>query len=110
MVYAGDSKSPGGNPVRVRLSPRALAVLIHAALVTAAGAQQRSLIGTAVSATTGEPLPFSIVALLPGFAQRFTDGAGRFAFASVGGGRYHLVVRQIGFYPVDTTIIVGADT
>ena len=110
MVYAGDSKSPGGNPVRVRLSPRALAILVHAALVTAAGAQQRSLTGTVVSATSGEPLPFSIVALLPGFAQRFTDQAGRFEFSGVAPGRYHLVVRQIGFYPVDTTIIFTADT
>ena len=109
MVYAGDSKSPGGNPVRVRLSPRALTFLIQAALVTAAGAQQRPLTGTIVSATSGEPLPFSIVALLPGFAQRFTNQAGRFAFSGVPAGSYHLVVRQIGYYPLDSTITVGAD-
>ena len=110
MVYAGDSKSPGGNPVRVRLSPRAYAVLIHTVLVTAARAQQRPLTGTVVSATSGEALPFSIVALVPGFAQHFTDQAGHFVFSGVPPGRYHLVVRQIGYYPLDTAIVLGADT
>ena len=110
MVYAGDSKSPGGNPVRVRLSPRALTILIHAALATAAGAQQGTLTGTVVSATSGEPLPYSIVALLPGFPQRFTDQRGRFAFSGVAPGRYHLVVRQIGYEPIDTAIVVGEDS
>ena len=107
MVYAGDSKSPGGNPVRVRLSPRAFTSLLLVVLATPARAQNFS--GTVVSANSGEPLPFSIVALLPGFEQRFSDGAGRFEFPGVHAGRYHLVVRQIGYYPLDSVFAIGAD-
>src|SRR5207247_4946764 len=103
-------KSPGGNPVRLRLSRQPLTILMHAALATAAAAQQGTLTGTVVSATSGEPLPYSIVALLPGFPQRFTDQRGRFAFSGVAPGRYHLVVRQIGYEPIDTAIVVGEDS
>ena len=47
--------------------------------------------------------------MLPGFDQRFTDGAGRFEFPGAHPGRYHLVVRQIGYYPLDSAIAIAAD-
>ena len=108
MVYAGDSKSPGGNPVRVRLSPRAFTHLSFVALALPARAQ--TFRGSVVSATSGQPLSYSIVALLPGFDQRFTDVTGRFEFRAVQAGRYHLIVRQIGYSPLDTAIVVGPDS
>ena len=98
--------------MRVRLPPRASAILLHIVVSTAAVAQQpaANLSGTVVSATTGDPVPFAIVALGPGFPPRFTDQAGHFAFPGVSAGRYHLVARQIGYFPVDTALDVAGDT
>jgi hypothetical protein len=65
--------------------------------------------GTVVSAETAEPLAFSIVSLQPGLAEHFTDQAGAFTFTNVSGGTYRLLVRQIGYVPADTTIVVRPD-
>ena len=110
MADATDSKSVGGNPMRVRLSPRASAMtyllLIAAQLVAA----QPALRGTVVSAETGLPLSFSIVTLHPNVGRQFTDGAGAFAFAGAKPGTYLLSVRQIGYTPLDTQIVVRGDS
>src|SRR6266404_3403533 len=96
MADATDSKSVGGNPMRVRLSPRASALMLFIPPVYAqlGTAQQPSLRGTVVSAESGAPLGFSIVSLRPNAGRQFTDSAGVFAFAGVAG-RYVLSVRQI---------------
>jgi hypothetical protein len=73
-------------------------------------AQQASLRGTVVSAETGQPLGFSIVTLHPNVGRQFTDGAGAFAFAGSTPGTYLLSVRQIGYTPLDTQIVVGGDS
>ena len=65
--------------------------------------------GTVVSAETGEPLSFSIVSLRPGLAEHFTDQAGAFTFDGVPAGTYRLLVRQIGYTPADTTLVVGPE-
>jgi Carboxypeptidase regulatory-like domain len=65
--------------------------------------------GTVVSAESSEPLAFSIVSLRPGLADKFTDGAGAFAFAGIEPGTYRLLVRQIGFTPAETTLVIGPD-
>ena len=111
MADATDSKSVGGNPMRVRLSPRASAMMllippVYAQLATA---QQQSLRGTVVNAESGAPLGFSIVSLRPNAGRLFTDSAGVFAFAGVAG-RYVLSVRQIGYTPLDTQIVVRGDS
>jgi len=73
-------------------------------------AQQPSLHGTVVSAETGEPLAFSIVTLHPNVGRQFTDGAGAFAFVGTRPGSYVLSVRQIGYTPLDTQIVVAGDS
>ena len=84
-----------------------LLLLAGAQLATA---QQSSLRGTVVSAETGQPLSFSIVTLHPDGGRQFTDGAGTFVFAGPKPGAYLLSVRQIGYTPLDTQIVVGKDT
>ena len=112
MADATDSKSVGGNPMRVRLSPRAsvLVGLLWAFNALLAVAQQPSFRGTVVSAETREPLGFSIVILHPTFGERFTDAAGAFAFEGTTGGSYLLSVRQIGYAPLDTQLIIAGDS
>ena len=111
MADATDSKSVGGNPMRVRLSPRASAMMLLVPLLYAqlATPQQPSLRGTVVSAESGEPLGFSIVSLRPTGGRQFTDSAGAFAFTTTAG-RYVLSVRQIGYTPVDTEVVVRGDS
>ena len=112
MADATDSKSVGGNPMRVRLSPRASAMtwLLWSAFASVASAQQPSLRGTVVSAETGQPLGYSIVSLHPRFGKQFTDAAGAFAFTGVPAGTSILSVRQIGYTPLDTQVVVRADS
>jgi hypothetical protein len=75
-----------------------------------AAAQQPSLRGTVVSAETGQPLAFSIVTLHPSVGRQFTDAAGAFAFAGSKPGTYILSVRQIGYAPHDTQVVIGGDS
>jgi hypothetical protein len=63
--------------------------------------------GTVRGAESGQPLAFSIVSLLPKGLRQFTDGAGAFAFDATTPGTYILSVRQIGYAPLDTQIVVG---
>ncbi|HXG97583.1 MAG TPA: carboxypeptidase-like regulatory domain-containing protein [Gemmatimonadales bacterium] len=98
--------------MRVRLSPRAsvttlLIPLLYAPLATA---QQPSLHGTVVSTESGEPLGFSIVSLRPNGGRQFTDSAGAFAFTAPAAGSYVLSVRQIGYTPLDTQIVIRGDS
>ena len=83
------------------------------ALVAIAAALQTpetpTLHGTVVSAESREPLGFSIVTLMPGGRRQFTDSAGRFSFVDTPSGRYVLSVRQIGYAPLDTPIVVTAE-
>lgn len=68
-----------------------------------------SLVRGVVRSAAGEPIPYVVVALEPGFARRFTDDSGAFAFLRVPPGTYRLLARQIGFKPLDTTVVVVPD-
>jgi len=79
-----------------------------------AGAQRRpggsgaATVRGVVRATTGDAIPYASVALLPALAARFTDDSGAFVFTGVVPGTYHLVARQVGYKPRDTTVVVEA--
>jgi hypothetical protein len=62
--------------------------------------------GSVVAAGTDQPLAFSIVALRPGVSDHFTDQDGTFRFTDVAPGIYRLIVRQIGYSPADSIVIV----
>jgi hypothetical protein len=64
--------------------------------------------GTVRSAETGQPLGFSIVTLQPTGGRQFTDAAGGFAFADLPPATYRLSIRQIGYAPLDTQVVVRA--
>jgi hypothetical protein len=68
-----------------------------------------SVVRGVVMAGPGEPVPYAVVALVPRFAQRFTDESGAFSFSRVPAGTYHIVARQVGFKPFDTTMVVAAN-
>ena len=83
--------------------------LLWLACAPVASAQQPSLRGTVISAETREPLGLTIVTLHPGLGTQFTDVAGAFSFENVGAGTYLLSVRQIGYVPLDTQIVLHSD-
>ncbi|HEV8382167.1 MAG TPA: carboxypeptidase regulatory-like domain-containing protein [Gemmatimonadales bacterium] len=63
--------------------------------------------GRVVSAESGQPLGFSIVMLNPNVGRQFTDASGAFAFADTKAGTYLLSVRQIGYTPLDTQVVIN---
>src|SRR5438105_15027984 len=73
-------------------------------------ATAQSLRGVVVSAETGEPIGFTLVTLYPNLGKQFTDAAGAFASAHAKSGKYILSVRQIGYAPLDTQIVVTGDS
>ena len=97
-----------------RLSALALA-LIPLVLPRALAGQAVPLKGGAgvvrgvVLAGPDEPVAYAVVALQPRFPQRFTDASGAFDFTHVPAGTYHLIARQVGFKPLDTTVVVATD-
>ena len=64
--------------------------------------------GTIVADGTRRPISFSTVRLQPLGRDRFTDQGGAFVFYAVAPGTYVLHVRQVGYLPQDTTIVVTA--
>ena len=78
-------------------------------LATVVSAPLGTVHGTVVAAETGEPLGYSIVSLRPTLDEHFTDQHGAFTFAGVAPGTYRLLVRQIGYVPADTTLVVTSD-
>jgi hypothetical protein len=93
--------------MRVRLSiPLALlAIGAGAASAWSQDAGARAGVRGVVRSGSGELIAYAVVALAPGYGQRFTDDAGAFAFGNVPPGTYHLLVRQVGFKPFDTTVV-----
>ena len=66
---------------------------------------QATLRGRVLAAGSGEPLAYSVVAVMPGSAL-FTDQAGAFQIPGLAPGSYRVAVRHIGYVPFDTTLAV----
>ncbi len=90
----------------------ALAALA-AAWPAAAPAQQspgRGSLHVVVQSTLGDRIAYAVVGLEPGFARRFSDDSGTITFLRIAPGTYHLLARQVGYKPRDTTVTVVADS
>jgi hypothetical protein len=85
------------------------ALILWLASAQLGSAQQPSLRGSVISAETRDPLGFSIVTLHPNVGKQFTDLLGVFEFPDIPAGTYLLSVRQIGYVPLDTQIVVRGD-
>jgi len=74
-----------------------------------AQARDVTLRGTVLTAETSEPVPYGIIEV-DRLARRLTDQAGVFQIGPLRAGSHHLVVRQIGYLPFDSTIAIPATT
>jgi hypothetical protein len=84
--------------------------LVPSLLLIPCSATGQGLRGTVASAETGLPIGYSIVTLYPNVGSQFTDLGGAFAFVDTHGGTYILSVRQIGYVPLDTQIVIPSDS
>ena len=101
---------------RMRPGRRAAGVLAAVLAAGAAAAPVRAqqpqaapgpgIVRGTVRGLDGGPIPYAVVALLPGYDLRFTDASGAFVFQNVAPAAYHLLARQVGFRPRDTTVVV----
>jgi len=69
-----------------------------------------TLTGTVIAEATRQPLPYSTVVIDPIGHERFTDQGGSFTYFAVPAGKYKVKIRQLGYTPLDTTIVVTAAT
>ncbi len=81
-----------------------MAVMLAAA--PAQAQQPSATVRGAVVSESGEPVPYAVVVLEPGFSQRFADEDGRFAITRVAPGPYRLIARQVGYSPFDSLISI----
>ena len=85
---------------------------IHAQQVspppTAAQGPLVTLTGLVRAEATGQPLPYSTVTIDQIGMERFTDQAGAFTYFAVPAGKYKIRIRQIGYTPLDSTIVINS--
>jgi hypothetical protein len=100
------------------MNARALAVLALGLSLAAPAAAQRSLRpqparvtvrGTVVDATSGTPLPNTMIRLVEANRGVLADSLGRFSFPDVAPGTQTLAVKQYGYEEIDTDIEVSAE-
>ena len=102
--------SQRGPTLNRAIVPFALAALVAGAVTPVARAQDvtppSGIVRGSVRAVTGERIPYAIVSIVPAGRQRFADDSGAFWIDGIAPGPHRVRVRQIGFSPYDTTIIV----
>ncbi|HUQ18983.1 MAG TPA: carboxypeptidase regulatory-like domain-containing protein [Gemmatimonadaceae bacterium] len=67
-----------------------------------------TLEGSVVSGAMGQPIPYTTILIEPIGRERFTDQSGRFVYFSVAPGKYRIRIRQVGYSPIDTTMMLTA--
>jgi hypothetical protein len=67
-----------------------------------------TLSGLIRAEASGAPLAYSTVVIDPLGRERFTDQGGTFRYFAVPAGKYRIRVRQLGYIPVDTTMMLSA--
>jgi hypothetical protein len=105
--------------------PAAASAIAMCVLATLAGAQQGGAVGSpasaapgdsvtikgdVVAAAGGQPLAYATVIIEPGHRKRFADAGGAFIMGPLALGTYRLRVRQIGFGPRDTVLVLSSTT
>lgn len=81
------------------------------AALTAAHAQNATVVAQVVLREAGEPLAFTTVSVFPHGYQRLTTERGMIVLRDLAPGEIHLRFRRIGFSPKDTTIpLIANDT
>jgi carboxypeptidase family protein len=95
--------------------PAAVGVLItlSASVLGAQGTrlprQAFTLTGRVIAENSGNPLPYSAITLDPGAREKLTDESGVFKYYEVPPGSYRVHVRQLGYIPLDTTVVFPPD-
>lgn len=98
--------------VSVSVVPRVAVILLSLAAASVARAQASSA-GPVIRGIVLDPangsLGYSVVSITGSDRQILTDDAGRFVFAALSPGSYHLRARHLGFLPLDTVVTLTAD-
>ena len=95
----------------VRLLSGTLGGLLGGLLMSSAPlvvAAQAAIVHGVVVDPAGGPLAYSVVSLDRTDRQILTDEAGRFLFAGLDAGAYHVRARHLGYLPFDTVVTISA--
>jgi hypothetical protein len=85
-----------------------VAVCVSTALGTARG-QHATVTGRVVARESGEPVGAAAISVLPRGTPRLAGESGAFVLRDLPPGEVRLRFRRIGFAPVDTALVVGAN-
>ena len=97
---------------RLLAASRSRAIVLAIAggtVVPAIAAGQSPVIRGVVLDSMGAQLGYSVVSIVPNDRRILADDAGRFVFAGIDPGTYHLRARHLGYLPLDTVVIVRPD-
>ena len=78
--------------------------------VVPAAAQQSAVHVTVTAASTGQVLGFALVAIPTLGLERFSSERGQLTFPQIPVGTYRMRVRQLGYEPFETTVVVKSGT
>ncbi len=96
---------------RSRFLRAAVPALLLLGLAPRALAQQATGVLTGyVTDTAGARVPYALVSIGPAGSERFTDERGGFLAAGLGTGAHRVRVRQVGFTPFDSAVVVTPAT
>jgi hypothetical protein len=89
--------------------PLVLTSICIATALSAAHAQQATVVGRVLARESGQPVANASVSVLPNGAERLGGENGSFTLRDLPPGEVRLRFRRIGFAPMDTALILGAN-